>query len=139
MDLKSFFHPVAEFIEAEMMNPDLKEFIPELAKTVSMLQEVTQFIALKGMSDPEEAGAASSDYLRLFALTAMAFLWAKTVKVAKANLEGGEKSFYEAKIMTAQFFYKRMLPEATSLRKMALAGKETLMQMPEEWFDLEAA
>ena len=137
--LKSFFHPVTDFIEAEMANPDLKEFIPELAKTVSMLQEVTQFIALRGIKDPEEAGAASTDYLRLFALTAMAYLWAKTVKIAKANLEGEEKDFYEAKIMTAQFFYKRMLPEAGALRKMALAGKDTLMQMPENWFDLEAA
>ena len=137
--LKSFFHPVTAFIEAEMMNTDLKEFIPELAKTVSMLQETTQHIALKGLSDPEEAGAASTDYLRLFALTAMAYLWAKTAKVAKANLEGSEHDFYAAKIMTAQFFYKRMLPEATSLRKMILAGKETMMQMPEDWFDLEAA
>lgn len=137
--LKSFFHPVAEFIETEMMNPELKAYIPELAKTVSMLQETTQFIALNGMKDPEEAGAASSDYLRLFALTAQAFLWAKTAKIAKANLEGEEADFYKSKIMTADFFYKRMLPEAAALRKMVLAGKDTLMQMPEEFFGLEAA
>lgn len=137
--LKAFFHPVADFLEAEMMNPDLKEFIPELAKSFSMLQETTQFIAMHGMRDAEEAGAASSDYLKLFALTALAYLWAKTVKVAKSKLETDEADFYTAKIMTAQFFYRRMLPEAAALRKMVLAGKETLMQMPEDWFDLEAA
>lgn len=137
--LKAFFHPVADFIETEMMNAELKEHIPELAKTFSMLQETTQFIALNGLRDPEEAGAASSDYLKLFALTALAYLWAKTVKVAKANLEGDEADFYKGKIMTAQFFYRRMLPEAAALRNMVLAGKETLMQMPEELFDLEAA
>ena len=137
--LRAFFHPVAAFLEAEMSNPALKEFIPELAKTFAMLQETTQFISLSGLRDPEEAGAASSDYLRLFALTALAYLWAKTVKIAQAQLEGEEQKFYQGKIMTAQFFYRRMLPEAAALRKMVLAGKKTLMQMPEELFDLEAA
>ena len=137
--LRAFFHPVADFVQAEMGNPALKEFIPDLARTFSMLQETTQFIAMNAVNDPEEAGAASSDYLKIFALTALAYLWAKTVKVAQAKLESDEADFYRGKIMTAQFFYRRLLPEAAALRKMVLAGKQTLMQMPEELFDLEAA
>ena len=137
--LRAFFHPVAEFIEAEQQTPELKAYVPELAKAFAMLQETTQFILMNGARDPEEAGAAASDYLRLFALTALAYLWAKTVKVAAAEPDGPDAAFYKGKIMTAQFFYRRILPEVSALRKMVLAGKETLMQVPEDWFDLEAA
>ena len=55
----------------------------------------------QGLRDPNEAGAASYDYLRLFALVALAYLWARMVEVAKAKLAAGadgDASFYEAKV-----------------------------------------
>ena len=138
--LRSFFHPVSQFIEQNAMNPDAAEFVGDLAKSFGWLQQATGQIAQSGLKDPEEVGAASSDYLRLFALTAMAYLWCEMALKAKAALkEGrGEAAFYEAKINTARFFYKRMLPEAQAMFKMIGAGKETIMAMDEEAFTLAA-
>ena len=138
--LRSFFHPVSQFIEQNAMNPDAAEFVGDLAKSFGWLQQATGQIAQSGLKDPEEVGAASSDYLRLFALTAMAYLWCEMALKAKAALkEGrGEAAFYEAKINTARFFYKRMLPEAQAMFKMVGAGKETIMAMDEEAFTLAA-
>ena len=138
--LRSFFHPVSQFIEQNAMNPDAAEFVGDLAKSFGWLQQATGQIAQSGLKDPEEVGAASSDYLRLFALTAMAYLWCEMALKAKAALkEGrGEVAFYEAKINTARFFYKRMLPEAQAMFKMVGAGKETIMAMDEEAFTLAA-
>ena len=138
--LRTFFHPVSQFIETNAMNPDAAEFVGDLAKSFGWLQQATGQIAQAGLKDPEEVGAASSDYLRLFALTALAYLWCEMALKAKAALkEGrGEAAFYEAKINTARFFYKRMLPEAQAMFKMIGAGKETIMAMDEDAFTLAA-
>ncbi len=63
--LRRFFHPVLGFIEKHQASPKMAEFVLPLAKALARLQQVTGWLAEKGMRDPEEAGAAASDYLRL--------------------------------------------------------------------------
>ena len=134
--LRRFFHPVQDFITDNQMNEELQEFVFPLAKAFAKLQQSTAIIAQKGLKNPDEAGAASSDYLRQFALVALAYMWCLMVKAAKEKLESGEgdKDFYEAKIQTAHFFMQRMLPEADGRFKMVMAGADTLMQMKAEAF-----
>lgn len=134
--LRQFFHPVAEFIEEHQTHEDLQEFIFPLAKAFGKLQQSSAMTAQKGLKNPDEAGAASVDYLRQFALVALAYMWIKMVKVAQEKLEKGEgdKEFLEEKIQTAQFFYTRMLPEADARFKMVLAGAAPLMKMKAESF-----
>ena len=98
---------------------------------------MTLHTAQQGLKNPDEAGAASVDYLRLFALVVLAFMWVKMVKVARAKLaEGvnGDASFYEAKIKTARFFMTKMLPENSALFAKIMAGSEPLMAFEDEAF-----
>lgn len=135
--LRRFFHPVSQFIEEHQENTELQEFIFPLAKYFAKLQQATAIVAQKGMKDPIEAGAASVDYLRLFALVAMAYMWAKMVVVAKDKIENGgdaDVSFYESKIKTAQFFFARMLPESDWHFKAIMSGADNLMSMDENEF-----
>ncbi len=134
--LRRFFHPMQEFIEEHQANPNMAEYIFPLAKAFMKLQQSTALIAQKGMSNPDEAGAASSDYLRHFALVAMGYMWCRMVIVAQNKLDAGDgdAEFYNAKIQTAKFFMQRMLPEADAKFKMVMAGASTLMDMDEAAF-----
>jgi alkylation response protein AidB-like acyl-CoA dehydrogenase len=134
--LRRFFHPVHDFISAQQGNAEMQEFIFPLAKAFAKLQQSTATIAQKGMKNPDEAGAASVDYLRQFALVALAYMWCKIVLAAREKLESGEgdKAFYESKIKTARFFMARVLPEADARFKMVLAGASTMMDMDEDQF-----
>lgn len=129
--LRRFFHPVSAFVEMEMENDQMAEFALPLAKALGKLQQATATIAQKGLKDPMEAGAASVDYLRMFALTALAFCWARMAKVAleKKGSGDGKDEFYESKIQTARFFMTRMLPEYESRFRMVMAGKGPLMEL----------
>ena len=131
--LRRFFHPVMAFIEEQQASPAMAEFIFPLAKAVAKLQQSTAMIAQKGLKDPNEAGAASSDYLRQFALVAMGYMWCKMAKAALEKLQddNAENSaeFYQAKLETARFYMSRMLPEADARFKMILAGAAPLMEM----------
>jgi alkylation response protein AidB-like acyl-CoA dehydrogenase len=134
--LRRFFHPVSEFIETNQADTNLQEFLFPLAKSFAKLQQSTAIIAQKGLKNPNEAGAASVDYLRQFALVAMGYMWIQMVQVAQQKLESGEgnKDFYKTKIKTARFFFARMLPEADWHFKAVMAGADSLMDHDEDEF-----
>ena len=134
--LRAFFHPVAAFIEANSSDPAIGEHVKVLAKAFGALQLATATIAQKSMRDPEEAGAAATDYLRLFGYVALGFLWAQAEKIAVAKLPkaNGDSRFYESKIATARFFFDRILPETAGLFASIKAGKGSMMALPDAAF-----
>ncbi|HEX7198462.1 MAG TPA: acyl-CoA dehydrogenase C-terminal domain-containing protein, partial [Dongiaceae bacterium] len=132
--LRRFFHPVAAFIEEAGGEAAMAEFILPLAKTFARLQQLTAQIAQAGLKDAEEAGAAASDYLAFFALTAEAYMWARMARVALAQPEGADSVFYKAKLATARFFMARVLPQQAALFQIIGTGKQSLMELPAEAF-----
>ncbi len=131
---RRFFHPVSEYIETASEKPELQEFALPTAKAFAKLQQATAWLAQAGLADPEEAGAAATDFLRLFALTALAYMWCRMAEIALEKKTGHEAAFYEAKLAAARFFMARLLPETNSLFTMLTAGKSTLMALPAEAF-----
>ncbi|MBM3569284.1 MAG: acyl-CoA dehydrogenase [Alphaproteobacteria bacterium] len=130
--LRTFFHPLDAFLKEQAADAAMKDFIGPLLRAFGRLQQATALIAEKGMADAEEAGAASSDYLRLFALTAVGWMWAKMARVAIDKLAAGggeDPGFYRTKLATARFFMERMLPDTASLQQKIQAGKRTLMEL----------
>src|SRR6266851_4289967 len=132
--LRRFFHPVDRFIAEHKDVAELQEFVLPLAKAFGKLQQATVLIAQRGMANPDEAGAAASDYLKLFALTSFAFMWARAAKVALPKVTGDEAWFYKGKLATARFFMSRILPQTSSLLTIISAGAKPLMALEAEAF-----
>ncbi len=135
--LRRFFHPVAEFLEANAADPAIGALVQSLGKAFGALQLATGFIAQKGFADPEEAGAASTDYLRMLGLVALGYMWVRMAKVAAgkvATATGDDAQFYKAKLGTAAFFVERILPQAGSLLYAIKAGKASTMALEEAAF-----
>ncbi len=124
--LRRFFHPVLAYIEARSEDPAMEEFVLPLSKAFGRLQQATAEVARRGLGDPFEAGAAATDYLRHFGLTALAYVWARMAEVALAKQAGDETGFYRAKLATARFFMQRILPQTSGLSAAILAGGGTL-------------
>jgi alkylation response protein AidB-like acyl-CoA dehydrogenase len=127
--LRRFFHPVSAFIEETASDPRMGEFTLPLAKSFAKLQQATAWVAQAGLRDPVEAGAASSDYLKLFALVAFAFVWARMARVALHKAGGEEPEFYEAKLATARFFMTRLLPQQSAIFQTIMAGAAPVMEL----------
>jgi alkylation response protein AidB-like acyl-CoA dehydrogenase len=132
--LRRFFHPVSAYIETASEDPAMMEFVLPLAKAFAKLQQATGWLAQAGMKDPEEAGAAATDYLRLFSLVALGYMWCRMVAVALPKQDGDEAAFYQAKIANARFFVTRLLPETNLLFTTMTSGKASMMAMPAEMF-----
>jgi alkylation response protein AidB-like acyl-CoA dehydrogenase len=129
--LRRFFQPVSAFIEAKRSAPALVEFIEPLAKSFGRLQQATQAIAERGLKNPDEAGAAATEYLRLFALTALAYLWARMAEISVAKTQD---DFYRAKLLTARFYMQRILPQTGALLAAIMAGSATMMEFADDSF-----
>ena len=134
--LRRFFHPVAEFIETNQNDPIVGTLVQGFARAFGALQLATGFIAEKALKDAEEAGAAATDYLRLFGLVALGFMWMRTAKIAAEKMmqSGPDHEFYKAKLATARFFAERILPQAGALLFAVKSGKASLMALEDEAF-----
>ncbi|MHA1114413.1 MAG: acyl-CoA dehydrogenase C-terminal domain-containing protein, partial [Alphaproteobacteria bacterium] len=134
--LRGFFHPVNDFIEANDKDAALAPFVAPLARSFRALQGATAFLAQKGLADPEEAGAAASEYLRLFGLVALAFMWARMAEAAgaKAVAGGDDADFYRAKLGTARFYMARLLPQAGALYAAIAGGGGPILDFAVEDF-----
>jgi len=132
--LRRFFHPVLAFIEATQAEPAMADFALPLAKAFGRLQQATAAVAQAGLKDPDEAGAAASDYLRLFALTALAYLWARTARVVLAVPEAERSERHRAKLAVARFYMTRLLPQSSALFASLNAGAKPIMAVDEAWF-----
>jgi hypothetical protein len=130
--LRRFFHPVAEFIDSHTDDKDIGHLIQPFARAFGALQLATGFIAQKSFADPEEAGAASTDYLRMLGLVSLGFMWVRMAKIAaekQPQATGEDAVFYDAKRKTAAFFIDRILPQVGSLLYTIKAGKASMMAL----------
>ena len=100
------------------------------------LQGATMWLAQNGMANPDNAGAGAYAYMDLMGLVSLGWMWMKMAAAAKRAVDEGtgDRSFHEAKLVTAQFYAQRELPLSTALRRKIEAGAETLMKLPEEAF-----
>ena len=130
--LRRFFHPVQAWIDARQDRAELREFVDPLAKVFVRLQQATAEVARRGMGDPFEAGAAATEYLKLFGLTALAHVWARTAEVAVPL--AASDGFYRAKLATARFYMQRVLPQSGALVAGIMAGGATMKQFEDAAF-----
>jgi len=126
--LKSFFDHAQKLLAATP-EAELGEFTTPFKSALERLQQTSAWIYQQMSRDPNEAGAASSDYLRMFALTAVAFVWTGQAAIARRKLDSGQgrAAFYQAKLDTARFFMTRMLPETLALEAKIRAGAAPIM------------
>ncbi|MBI1206194.1 MAG: acyl-CoA dehydrogenase [Azospirillum sp.] len=145
--LRRFFHPVAQELEAGRDDPALAEFVGPLARAFGKLQQATLLIATRGLKDPLEAAAASTDYLRLFGLVALGAMWLRMAKAAQRGAAqlgavqagdtppgDGRLGFYDAKLKTARFYFAKLLPQVNPLFTAIAAGAGTVMALGEDQF-----
>ena len=67
----------------------------------------------------------------------MAYMWGMISAAAEKKLAAGEGDsvFYQEKLHTAEFFFERMLPQAQVHAKTITASLDSVMAMPDSYFD----
>ena len=135
--VQAFFKEVGEFCEENRADEKMAPFTKQLKKGLNDLQAATMWLVQNGMAKPDNAGAASTDYLHLFGLVALGYMWAQMAKTSQAKLiEGADGSapFHDNKLTTGRYFMERVMPETSAHLARISSGADTMMAMPAEAF-----
>jgi alkylation response protein AidB-like acyl-CoA dehydrogenase len=131
----SFFAEIDGFLAENATDEGLTAFVNGLKDAKDKLQDATMWLMQNGLANPDNAGAASTDYLHLFGLTALAYMWAKMAKAANARIAGGEADpFYANKLIVGRYFLERLLPDATAHLAKLKTGADLMMKLPADAF-----
>ena len=107
-------------------NKKLKLFTDELEIHLKILTNFSSWIKEKIQNSKDDASAACNDYLKALGFVAIAHAWIKVLEVSFKDYDQN-KNFYEDKIQTANFYFKRVLPRAESHFKTATTGSDYIM------------
>lgn len=133
----AFFQEVAGFIEENGKDDALEPYLEPLKRGLDDLQKATMWFMQNAMAKPDNAGAGSTDYMHLFGLVALGYMWGQIAKAANAELEAGDAGnadFLKAKLMTGRFFMERIMPETAAHLARISTGSDTMMEFPDEAF-----
>ena len=132
----AFFNELDDFVHNHEDDADLKEFVDAVKGAKAELQDGTMWLMQNGMTNFDNAGAASHDYLNLFGLTALSYMWALQAKAALAAKKNGGAGdpYYDTKLATGRYFLARMLPDTASHLAKLKSGAGPVMALAAEQF-----
>jgi D-arabinose 1-dehydrogenase-like Zn-dependent alcohol dehydrogenase len=107
-----------------------------LKKGLNDLQAATMWFMQNAMAKPDNAGAGSTDYMHLFGLVTLGYMWAKMAKAAQDRLAAGDarEDYLKNKLITAKFFMEKIMPETVVRKARIETGADTVMELAAEAF-----
>lgn len=134
--LQKFTKIIHKFCEENRENKQLSSHIEKLSSLNKQWIDLSMKVAVDGMMDPEEVGAAAVDFMYFSGYVTFAYLWAWMEKTAIDQLKNqpSDSAFYKAKVKTSQFYFKKILPRAQMHVEVINGGLDVLMQHREEEF-----
>jgi acyl-CoA dehydrogenase len=132
--LQAFFGEVSAYIKEHNADAALAPYTAPLAQALGELQQATMWFMQNAMANPENAGAGATDYMHLFGLVALGYMWCLIADAAKAKMANGADERMAQRLTTGRFFMERILPAATAHLARIKAGASSTMALPLEAF-----
>jgi alkylation response protein AidB-like acyl-CoA dehydrogenase len=130
--LQLFLEQLGAFCAQNADDDSLSEFIPKLTVLAKEWTEMTQALGKRAIANPDEIGAAAVDYLMYSGYVALAYAWARSVAAVRASAQSDD--FKQAKLLTARFYFARILPRTRAHLAAMQAGAGDLFAMPDALF-----
>jgi hypothetical protein len=133
--MMAFFNEVTAYVH-DKTDPAMAPYLGPLSTSLGHLQQASMWFMHNAVAKPDNAGAGATDYMHLFGLVALGYMWARIAEAAlrlapKANGAGPRMN---AKLITARFFMERMLPETAAHLARIQAGASSTMELADEAF-----
>jgi 3-(methylsulfanyl)propanoyl-CoA dehydrogenase len=134
--IMAFFNEVGAYLKERAASDEMNVYLKPLGQSLAHLQQASMWFMQNAMTKPDNAGAGANDYMHLFGLVALGYMWCRIAEAALAKMPkaNGQAARYLAKLATARFFMERMLPETAMRLARIEAGSASTMEMPDEQF-----
>jgi hypothetical protein len=134
--IMTFFKDAAELLQSHSDKEAMKPFVAPTQAALGDLQKASMWLMQNAMAKPDNAGAASYDYMHLLGRVALALMWVRIAAVAieKKAREPDQAALMDAKLITARFYMERILPETSLRLARIVTGADTMMSLAPEMF-----
>jgi alkylation response protein AidB-like acyl-CoA dehydrogenase len=132
--IMAFFNEVQNYLKERTNNDAMNVYLKPLGQSLAHLQEASMWFMQNAMAKPDNAGAGSYDYMHLFGLVALGYMWCLIAEAALARKGNGAAPGMDAKLVTARFFMDRLLPETATRLARIKAGAGSTMELPDDAF-----
>ncbi|NNE57513.1 MAG: acyl-CoA dehydrogenase [Hellea sp.] len=133
--LMSLNAEIDAYIKEHENNDNISDFVEALKSAKTKLTEGTMWLMQNGMSNPNNAGAGSVDYMHMMGLAVFSYMWTMmAVTAQKAIDDGTNDEFYANKIITGRYFIKRVLPMIDTHLARMKTGAEPVMALAADAF-----
>jgi hypothetical protein len=134
--IMAFFKDAATLFQSHGDREAMKPFVAPTQAALGDLQKASMWLMQNAVAKPDNAGAASYDYMHLLGRVAMALMWVRIAAAAieKTAREPDQAARMEAKLVTARFYMERMLPETGLRLARIVTGADTMMSLAPEMF-----
>ena len=134
--IMAFFNEVQTYLKERANSDAMNVYLKPLGQSLAHLQQASMWFVQNAMAKPDNAGAGSYDYMHLFGLVALGYMWCRIAEAALAKLPkaNGSAARLNAKLVTARFFMDRMLPETATRLARIEAGAGSTMELSDDAF-----
>ncbi len=135
-ELAALIDELALHVEAASAQKSLKEMSAAMQQRLVEWSALGEEVVARCQRDVQEIGAMSVDFLAHSGYGLLGGLWLQAAMRSNIALtEGtGESAFYRAKLQSADFYWRRVLPRASGHCESLLGGADCLMAMKEANF-----
>ncbi|HRD67706.1 MAG TPA: acyl-CoA dehydrogenase C-terminal domain-containing protein [Candidatus Competibacter sp.] len=137
--IQFFFALVGGFCEKYENNAALSPFVKPLTEALERLVQATQWLMQHAISNPDNGGAVSMDYLYMMALITLGYQWAQVARICANQLsnpddDSFDRQFYQNKLVCAEFFMEKVLPDTIAHLAKIQTGADSLMTLHADAF-----
>ena len=83
--LQAFFAEVTAYIKEHGGDAAMAPYVTPLNQALGELQQATMWFLQNALGNPDNAGAGATDYMHLFGLVVLGYMWCLIAEAAKAK------------------------------------------------------
>ena len=133
--INNFFTLVREYLNKISPNTELEIFVFQFKKSFEELVFVKKYIESIDNKNTNETDGIATEFLQIFSYVSIGFMWLKLLDVSFKKNKTTPNEFYDAKIATGSYFFKKIIPNTSHLKEQILIGASNHNDYKEKYFD----
>jgi len=129
--LALYYKDIEQFLVEARACEGAQYFVDQLSDAMVQVNECTSELLEQAKSDVHAPGSAAVDYLDMVGYLCYGHMWTMIVVAA---LKREQDDFARSKLITAKFYFTKLMPKIATLRQRIAAGSEPTMALAEDLF-----